>query len=563
MKWFLLAALLCLNVNAFAQDKNFYVFLAFGQSNMEGYPGIEEQDKTPVDERFQVFAPVDFPAQNRAKGHWYTAVPPLARPGAGLCPADYFGRTLVANLPANIKVGVINVSVAGCKIELFEKDNYTAYAATAPAWMKNTIAAYDGNPYQHLVDMAKLAQKDGVIKGILLHQGESNTSDKEWPRKVKGVYDNLIKDLNLKSEDVPLLAGELVNADQNGACASMNAIIDELPKTIPNSHVISSAGCSARPDRLHFTPAGYRNLGTRYGEKMLALLGYKIASSPNDVKAVKQIAVAKLDLPILPRLPDAGDTSFYADSNVPHGQVEQVTYKTSAGAEKRLHVYLPPDYKANAERRYPVLYLNHGGGEDDAHWTAHNPRSGGFADLILDNLIAAGKAKAMIIIMPNSRDLASGDFPKAGVADACSNEFLKDIIPFVDGHYRTKPTRENRALAGLSMGGFVVLNTGLTNLDTFGELYVFSSGYWPDRLTAFQENAKVILSAPTINDKFRMPIYFAAGDTDIAFSNSQKTLAVFNSYGIRTFSTLSSGGHEWMNWRRYLYQTAQIMFPQA
>ena len=132
MKWFLLAALLCLNVNAFAQDKNFYVFLAFGQSNMEGYPGLEEQDKGPVDEHFQVFAPVDFPAQNRVKGHWYTAVPPLARPGAGLCPADYFGRTLVANLPANIKVGVINVAVAGCKIELFEKDHYTAYAATAP-----------------------------------------------------------------------------------------------------------------------------------------------------------------------------------------------------------------------------------------------------------------------------------------------------------------------------------------------------------------------------------------------------------------------------------------------
>ncbi len=112
------------------------------------------------------------------------------------------------------------------------------------------------------------------------------------------------------------------------------------------------------------------------------------------------------------------------------------------------------------------------------------------------------------------------------------------------------------------MGGFVVLNTGLTNLDTFGELYVFSSGYWTD-VGAFQENAKVILSDPTINDKFRMPIYFAAGDTDIAFSNSQKTLAVFDGYGIRTFSTLSSGGHEWMNWRRYLYQTAQIMFPQA
>jgi alpha-L-fucosidase 2 len=169
MRFLLLAVLLFLNANAFAQDKNFYIFLSFGQSNMEGYPGIEEQDKGPVDERFQVLAPVDFPAGRREKGHWYTAVPPLARSGTGLCPADYFGRALVANLPANIRVGVINVSVAGCKIELFDKDNYNAYAATAPAWMKNIIAAYGGNPYQHLVDMAKLAEKDGVIKGILLH----------------------------------------------------------------------------------------------------------------------------------------------------------------------------------------------------------------------------------------------------------------------------------------------------------------------------------------------------------------------------------------------------------
>jgi enterochelin esterase-like enzyme len=240
-----------------------------------------------------------------------------------------------------------------------------------------------------------------------------------------------------------------------------------------------------------------------------------------------------------------------------------VTYKTLAGAEKRMHVYLPPDYKANTERRYPVLYLNHGDGGDDTQWTARNTRSGGFADLILDNLMAAGKAKAMIIVMPNSRNLASGDFPKPGAPDACSDEFLKDIIPFIDGHYRTKPTRECRALAGLSVGGFVVLNTGLAHLDTFGELYVFSSGYWPDRLAGFQENAKAILSDTAINDKFRMPIYFAAGETDIAFSNSQKTLAVFNGYGIRTFSTLSSGGHEWLNWRRYLYQTAQIMFPES
>ncbi len=273
-----LAGLLSLNVNAFSQDTNFWIFVCFGQSNMEGFPGIQNQDKTNVDDRFQVLAAVDFQKMDRKKDDWYTAVPPLCRPSTGLCPVDYFGRTMVANLPKNVRVGVVVVAVGGCKIELFDKTNYQSYATNAPSWMKNFIRAYDGNPYQHLVDMAKLAQKDGVIRGILLHQGESNTGDKEWPDKVKGVYENLLADLNLKSEEVPLLAGEVVNADQQGQCASMNKIIDELPKTIPTAHVISSAGCTAiPPDHLHFDPAGYRELGKRYAEKMLSLLGYTTA----------------------------------------------------------------------------------------------------------------------------------------------------------------------------------------------------------------------------------------------------------------------------------------------
>jgi hypothetical protein len=281
LRWLVLAGFLLFNVNAFAQDTNFWVFLCFGQSNMEGFPGVQQQDKTNVDERFQVLATVDFPKLGRKKSNWYPAVPPLCRPSTGLCPADYFGRTMVANLPKNIRVGVVVVAVAGCKIELFEETNYQAYASTAPSWMKNIIKTYDGNPYEYLVDMAKLAQKDGVIKGILLHQGESNTGDRQWPNKVKGVYDNLIKDLNLNPQAVPLLAGEVVNADQKGACATMNTIIDELPKTIPNSYVISSAGCTAiPPQHLHFAPAGYRELGTRYGKKMLSLLGYK-TTKPN------------------------------------------------------------------------------------------------------------------------------------------------------------------------------------------------------------------------------------------------------------------------------------------
>jgi len=264
----------CTTKRPSSQNSNRLVFLCFGQSNMEGFPGIEPEDKAPVNDRFQVLAAVDFPELGRTVGNWYPAIPPLCRPSTGLGPADYFGRTMVSHLPPNIKVGVVNVSVAGCKIELFDQTNYAAYAATAAPWMKNIIKAYGGNPYEHLVAMAKLAQQDGVIKGILLHQGESNAGDKEWPNKVKAIYDHLIKDLNLKAEEVPLIAGELVNADQNGACASMNKIIDDLPKTIPTAQVVSSLACAGRPDHLHFTPAGYREMGKRYAEKMLVILGY-------------------------------------------------------------------------------------------------------------------------------------------------------------------------------------------------------------------------------------------------------------------------------------------------
>lgn len=255
---------------AAGSDPNFHVYLAFGQSNMEGYPGIEPQDKTGVDKRFQMLAAVDFATLGRRKGEWYDAVPPLCRTSTGLCPADYFGRTMVSRMPERFTIGVVNVAVAGCKIELFDKDAYQAYAATAPAWMTSIIKEYGGNPYQHLVDMAKLAQKKGVIKGILLHQGESNTNDKDWPNKVAKIYKDLIRDLSLRADNVPLLAGETVNAEQQGATASVNAIIAELPKALPNSYVISSKGCESRSDHLHFTPAGYRELGKRYAEKMLA-----------------------------------------------------------------------------------------------------------------------------------------------------------------------------------------------------------------------------------------------------------------------------------------------------
>lgn len=263
--------LLFFGTNTFAQNPKFHIYLCLGQSNMEGYAKIEPKD-TVVNKRFQVLEAVDCDNLNRKKGQWYTAVPPLSRCTTGLSPADYFGREMIANLPQDVKVGVINVAVGGCKIELFDRDKYEEYVSTSPKWLKSTVAQYDGNPYARLVEMAKIAQKDGVIKGILLHQGESNTGDTLWTKKVKVVYDNLLKDLNLKAGSTPLLAGEVVHADQNGICASMNKIIATLPQTIPNSYVISSSGCQDGEDNLHFTAEGYRMLGKRYASKMLEIM---------------------------------------------------------------------------------------------------------------------------------------------------------------------------------------------------------------------------------------------------------------------------------------------------
>ncbi len=245
------------------QDPNFYIFLAFGQSNMEGYPGVEAQDKTGVSQRFQLLPAVDWPDKSRKKGVWTTAVPPLCRSTTGLCPCDYFGRTLVDSLPADIKIGIINVAVAGCSIKLFDKNNYQSYIATQQSWMKDIVNEYGGNPYGRLVEMGKLAQKDGVIKGFLLHQGESDAGDAQWGSKVKVVYDNLIKDLELDASKTPLLAGDLLSPNVN---------IQNLPKFLPNSYVISSQGLKGR-DQYHFTAEGYREFGRRYARKMLEILG--------------------------------------------------------------------------------------------------------------------------------------------------------------------------------------------------------------------------------------------------------------------------------------------------
>lgn len=256
-----------------AQDKDFHIYLSFGQSNMEGHGRFEDQD-TLVNDRFFALQAVTCNELGREIGAWFPAKPPITRCNTGLTPADYFGKTLAESLPDNIRIGIINVSVGGCHIELFDKDSVATYVAKAPDWMKNILAAYDNDPYNRLVEMAKIAQQSGVIKGILLHQGESNTGDKDWPNKVNRVYTNLLADLSLNASEVPILAGELLSAEEGGKCASMNAIINTLPETIPNAFVVSSKDCEGIPDGLHFSPAGYRQLGKNYAQVMLSYLGF-------------------------------------------------------------------------------------------------------------------------------------------------------------------------------------------------------------------------------------------------------------------------------------------------
>jgi len=262
-------------------DPNFYIYLCFGQSNMEGNATPESVDKTGIDERFQMLACVNFNNPKRTMGKWYKAVPPLVREGTGLGMADWFGRTMVLQLPDK-KIGVVDVAVGGTSIRGFMQEEVAKYIASmnpsTEGWLINYFKAYDNDPYKRLVDMAKIAQKDGVIKGILLHQGCTDNGQQDWPQKVKKIYDRLMNDLNLNPAEVPLFVGETVSKAEGGICWGHNAVIATVPNVIPNSYVISSKDCpqGAQNDGLHFSALGYRMMGRRYAAKALALMGVEM-----------------------------------------------------------------------------------------------------------------------------------------------------------------------------------------------------------------------------------------------------------------------------------------------
>lgn len=284
----LIVAALFININhASAEvDPNFHIYLCFGQSNMEGNAKPEKQDYETLPDNYYMMAAVDFPAtqyfsQNfpqRKMGNWYPAYPPLCRPGTGLSVADYFGRYMAKAQPDKT-IGVINVAIGGAEIEIFDPDLVAGRLASGKEqWFLNYCKAYDNKPYDRLIAMAKEAQKSGVIKGILLHQGESNWEDGDaWLNKVKKIYNLMLSDLGLSAKNVPLIAGETRGA--------LNGTINKLSNSIPTSYVVSSAECEgSSTDAYHFSAAGYRHFGYKYAAKVCGILGIPVpAESKSEV----------------------------------------------------------------------------------------------------------------------------------------------------------------------------------------------------------------------------------------------------------------------------------------
>lgn len=308
-------------------DPNFHIYLCFGQSNMEGNATPELIDYSGSSTRFLTMAAVNMSTHSRTKGKWYVARPPLCRDWTGLTPADYFGKTLIKSLPDSISVGVINVALGGCAIEMFmyqgtELKNYLTKQAD---WLQGYARDYNNEPYDQLIALAKQAQKVGVIRGVLLHQGCSNNTQQDWPNKVNVIYQRMLKDLNLKQDEVPLLIGELLSQAKGGVCWGHNSVIAKCPSIISNSHVVSSKDCPGASDGLHFTAEGYRMIGANYANVMRPLLARVVKENDYTIKSL----VAKEKRIVMP---------------VASSQPLYITLTDEAGAEARcdhcLRLYL-------------------------------------------------------------------------------------------------------------------------------------------------------------------------------------------------------------------------------
>ncbi|HKM92668.1 MAG TPA: alpha/beta hydrolase-fold protein [Prolixibacteraceae bacterium] len=258
----------------------------------------------------------------------------------------------------------------------------------------------------------------------------------------------------------------------------------------------------------------------------------------------------------------AKDQDFYAMKNVPHGQVSELPYYSkSNNSMRRCFIYTPPGYNKDLNKRYPVLYLQHGGGENETGWSSQ-----GKANLIMDNLIAEGKAKPFIIVMdngnwsmaaPRSADRNSGNWPPKGWAEGFTKTLIEDIIPMIDANYRTLADQQHRAMAGLSMGGMQTKAITLANPEVFSHVGIFSGG---------SINTEDIKSAPGFKEKVKL-VFISYGSREIenprqGFGGDPKTTTEeLKNAGMNTHFYVSPlTAHEWQSWRRSLNEFAPLLF---
>jgi enterochelin esterase-like enzyme len=247
--------------------------------------------------------------------------------------------------------------------------------------------------------------------------------------------------------------------------------------------------------------------------------------------------------------------------DVPHGSVSEVTYWSSTLKRfRRLHVYTPPGYESG-EGKFPVFYLLHGAFDSDDSWTTV-----GRAGFILDNLLAAGKAKPMVVIMPHGH---TGPFSFGmSLSGEFEPEFVADILPQMEKRYRVYSDRAHRAVAGLSMGGAQTLNIGIPHLDQFAYLGVFSSGIFgiaggpggnQTPGPSFEEKNKAFLDDPKLKDGFKL-FWFATGKDDFLVGTSRATVEMFKKHQFDVIYKETNGAHTWDNWRDYLREFAPQLF---
>jgi len=254
-------------------------------------------------------------------------------------------------------------------------------------------------------------------------------------------------------------------------------------------------------------------------------------------------------------------SEFFDTRAVPHGAVASVHYpSTTLGGVRRMHVYTPPGYEAGRDR-YPVLYLLHGTGDADQSWSTV-----GRAGFILDNLVASHSAKPMLVVMPaghvNGAGAALGA-PASGAAsqdpDPFLGDFVTDLMPYVEKHYRVMTDRPNRAIAGLSMGGGQALNIALPHLDRFAYLGVFSSGVPANVADAWERQHLAELDDAAAKRGLKL-LWFGTGKDDFVMDTTRTTLALMKKHGFSPVFVESEGGHNWMNWRDYLSLFAPQLF---